>query len=121
MGYLCAEEDAKDVSSQTFCLPQPKEWVVPQETPDINLVKQDLATLKSTMWNYVGLMRSRTHLSRAEKILRHLHNEIDSFYKGNSLCQELLDLRNGVQTALLITYAALKNPQSIGCHYVTDK
>ena len=64
------------------------------------------------------LVRSATHLSRAEKILRHLHNEIDIFYKGYALNQDLLDLRNGTQTALLITYAALKNKQSIGCHYI---
>ncbi len=117
-GYLCAASDAKDIKEQTFRLPQPKEWVVPDKQPDLNLIKQDLATLKSTMWNYVGLVRSATHLSRAEKILRHLHNEIDIFYKGYALNQDLLDLRNGTQTALLITYAALKNKHSIGCHFI---
>ena len=117
-GYLCAAEDAQDMEKTSFRLPQPKEWIVPEKQPDLNLIKQDLATLKSTMWNYVGLVRSATHLSRAEKILRHLHNEIDAFYKGYALNQDLLDLRNGTQTALLITYAALKNKQSIGCHYI---
>ena len=118
MGYLCAEEDAKDIEAQTFHIPQPKEWVVPEEKPDINLIKQDLATLRSTMWNYVGLIRSEKHLVRAEKILRHLQNEIDAFYKGTALCQELLDLRNGTKTALMITYAALRNKRSIGCHFI---
>ena len=82
MGYLCAQEDAKDIATQQFHIPTPKEWVIPHETPDVNLIKQDLATLRSTMWNYVGLIRSQKHLARAEKILRHLHNEIDNFYKG---------------------------------------
>lgn len=118
MGYLCAEEDAKDIAAQSFHIPQPKEWVVPEEKPDINLIKQDLATLRSTMWNYVGLIRSEKHLVRAEKILRHLQNEIDAFYKGTALCQELLDLRNGTKTALMITYAALRNKRSIGCHFI---
>lgn len=121
MGYLCAAQDAREIAEQKFHIPQPKEWVIPQEEPDLNLIKQDLSTLRSTMWNYVGLLRSSKHLGRAEKILRHLHNEIDAFYKGTALCQELLDLRNGTQTALLITYAALKNKRSIGCHYLTDK
>lgn len=120
MGYLCAAQDAKDIATQTFHIPTPKAWVIPQETPDVNLIKQDLDTLRSTMWNYVGLMRSRKHLMRAEKILRHLHNEIDTFYKGAQPCQELIDLRNGVRTALLITYAALQNKRSVGCHYLTD-
>ena len=117
-GYLCAGADVKDIQTQSFRLPQPKAWVVPEKQPDLNLIKQDLATLKSTMWNYVGLVRSATHLSRAEKILRHLHNEIDAFYKGYALNQELLDLRNGTQTALLIVYAAIKNKHSIGCHFI---
>lgn len=121
MGYLCAESDAKEIANGSFHIPQPKPWVVPEEKPDLNLVKQDLATLRNTMWNYVGLIRSRKHLDRAEKILRHLHNEIDVFYKGAALCQELLDLRNGTQTALLITYAALKNRHSVGCHYLSDE
>ena len=120
MGYLCAQEDAKEIETQHFHIPTPKDWVIPSETPDINLIKQDLATLRNTMWNYVGLMRSRKHLERAEKILRHLRNEINVFYKETALCQELIDLRNGVRTALLITYAALQNKRSVGCHYLTD-
>lgn len=120
MGYLCAHADAQDIKSNSFHIPQPKQWVLPVEQPDINLIKQDLSSLRRTMWNYVGLIRSRKHLGRAEKILRHLHNEIDVFYKGTGLCQELLDLRNGTQTGLLITYAALKNRQSAGCHYISD-
>lgn len=119
-GYLCAAADEADIKQQLFHLPEPKEWIVPEKKPDMNLIKQDLATLKSTMWNYVGLVRSATHLSRAEKILRHLYNELDVFYKGYALNQELLDLRNGTQTGLLITYAALKNKRSIGCHYLSD-
>lgn len=117
-GYLCAAADVQDIQTETFRLPEPKAWVMPDKQPDLNLIKQDLATLKSTMWNYVGLVRSATHLSRAEKILRHLHNEIDAFYKDYALSRELLDLRNGTQTALLITYAALKNKHSVGCHFI---
>ena len=120
MGYLCAHADAADIAAQSFYTPEPKAWVVPEEKPDVNLIKQDLSALRSTMWNYVGLIRSQKHLARAEKILRHLHNEIDAFYKGTALCQELLDLRNGTRTALLITYAALQNKRSVGCHYLCD-
>ena len=38
----------------------------------------------------------------------------------NALTPRLLALRNAVQTALLITYAALRNPRSTGCHYRND-
>ena len=118
MGFLCARADAADISAQTFHIPTPKEWLMPSEKPDIALIRQDLATLRSTMWNYVGLIRSPKQLLRAEKILRHLRNEIDVFYKETALCQELIDLRNGLRTGLLITYAAVQNKRSIGCHYL---
>lgn len=120
MGYLCAQADAQDIATCDFHIPTPKDWIIPAEKPDVSLIQQDLATLRSTMWNYVGLIRSQKHLARAEKILRHLRNEIDVFYKETQLCQELIDLRNGVRTALLVTYAAVQNKRSIGCHYLSD-
>lgn len=118
MGFLCAHADARDIATQNFHIPTPKVWQMPSEKPDVALIQQDLATLRSTMWNYVGLIRSPKHLKRAEKILRHLRNEIDVFYKETALCQELIDLRNGLRTGLLITYAAVQNKRSIGCHYL---
>jgi len=119
MGVACAEADVLDIKRGGFVKAAPREWESPSSKADINLIRQDIATLQSTMWNYVGLIRSRTHLHRAEKILRHLHNEINEFYKGVQLTPELINLRNGTQTALLITYAALKNNKSIGCHYIS--
>ncbi|MDR0292475.1 MAG: FAD-dependent oxidoreductase [Elusimicrobium sp.] len=119
MGAACAAADAADVKRGGFVKAKPREWESPSSQADINLVKQDISTLQSTMWNYVGLIRSKTHLRRAEKILRHLHNEINEFYKGVQLTPELINLRNGAQTALLITYAALKNNKSSGCHCIS--
>ena len=72
------------------------------------------------MWNYVGLVRSKSRLDRAEKILRHLKNEIDIFYKDYKLTPQLLNLRNGTQVALLVTYAALKHKESCGTHFRID-
>jgi L-aspartate oxidase len=117
---LCAKSDIKDIKNDTFYLPPPKDWISPKETPDKNLIVQDISTIKNTMWNYVGLTRSENRLKRAEKILRHMKNEIDIFYKGFKVTQELLNLRNAAQTALLITYAALMNKRSCGTHYRED-
>lgn len=118
MADLCALEDAADVNKTDFYMSEPKTWESPDCEPDINLLKQDMQTLKNTMWNYVGLMRTHTHLNRAEKMLRHLKNEIDVFYKDFTVTPELLNLRNGTQTGLLIIYAALKNKTSLGCHFL---
>lgn len=117
---MCAKADIEDVKKSKFYIPEPKEWRSPTQVPDKNLIYQDISTIKNTMWNYVGLLRSESHLTRAEKILRHMKNEIDIFYKDVQVTQDLLNLRNGAQTALLITYAALKNKVSRGCHYRED-
>jgi len=117
---MCAKADIAELKKENFYIPVPKPWESPSTEPDKNLIYQDISTIKNTMWNYVGLIRSGNRLSRAEKILRHMKNEIDIFYKDFRITQDLLNLRNGSQTALLITYAALKNKVSLGCHYRDD-
>ena len=47
---------------------------------DSALISQDWLTIKNTMWNYVGLIRSRQRLQRARTILCHLYTEIEDFY-----------------------------------------
>ncbi len=117
---LTAKTDIAEIKKKDFYIPKPKAWKSPEALPDKNLIWQDIGVIKRTMWNYVGLIRSASRLSRAEKILRHLHNEIAVFYKGYKITEDLLKLRNAAQVALLITYAALKNKQSCGTHYRED-
>jgi L-aspartate oxidase len=73
------------------------------------------------MWNYAGVVRSPRRLSRARRILLELREEIQSFYRGCGLTRELIELRNAVQTALLVVHAAALNPVSKGCHYVAEE
>ena len=49
-----------------------------------------------------------------------LREEIQSFYRGAQLTRELIELRNAVQTALLVVHAASLNPTSRGCHYLVE-
>lgn len=86
-------------------------------THDPVLVRQDLATLRSTMWNYVGILRSQSRMTRALETLKDLKNQVDHFYWNVKVHREMLELRNGIQTAILITNSALKNPRSRGCHF----
>jgi L-aspartate oxidase len=72
------------------------------------------------MWNYAGVIRSSKRLTRARRILLELREETQSFYRGCRLSRPMIELRNAVQTALLVVYAAGLNPRSKGCHYVTD-
>src|SRR5690606_24770575 len=82
--------------------------------------QQDLSLVQQTMWNYAGIVRSPQRLARARRILLGLREEIQTFYRDCRLTRELVELRNAVQTALLVVHAAGLNPVSKGCHYITD-
>ena len=116
-GKLCADHLAQELKQRDDDFPPVDPWVMSDETADIALIQQDWMTIKQTMWNYVGLIRDKNRLNRAHKMLTELKWEIESFYGRCRLTPELLGLRNGVQTALLITQGALRNRRSIGCHY----
>ena len=97
------------------------EWIdTGKEEPDPALIKQDWITLRHIMWNYVGLVRTKRRLKRAITDLRHLWREVEEFYKNAKLTRELLELRNGIQTGLVIARAAQRNRTSRGCHYRKD-
>uniref|UniRef100_UPI004048F81D L-aspartate oxidase n=1 Tax=Cephaloticoccus sp. TaxID=1985742 RepID=UPI004048F81D len=116
-----AQADVKDIAGETFRLPQPQAWRSAANEVDPTLIRQDLQLLRSTMWNYAGIVRSPKRLTRARRILLELREEIQSFYRDYQVTQELIELRNAVQTALLVVHAASLNPVSKGCHYVVEK
>lgn len=118
---MTAQADAPDIKNKEYYLPDVREWVSPRETADEVLIGQDMRLIRSTMWNYVGLIRSPRRLQRARRILSQLDEEISSFYADNQLTRSLIELRNAVKTALLIVHAASLNPVSKGCHYVATE
>jgi L-aspartate oxidase len=87
---------------------------------DPALIQGDMQTIQNIMWHYVGLVRSAERLSRAIRELRHLWNEIETFYRTTKLDDGLIGLRNAVEVALIVAQAALHNRQSRGCHYRQD-
>ncbi len=90
------------------------------EEVDMACIKQDWQTLKNIMWNYVGLIRSKKRLKRAISDLKNLRNTIDEFYQNSLLDKNVIELKNGVQTGLIIATAAYSNPNSIGTHFRID-
>ena len=88
--------------------------------PDPALIQGDMQTIQNIMWHYVGLVRSGERLSRAIRELRHLWNEIETFYRTTKLSDGLIGLRNAVEVALIVAQAAQHNRQSRGCHYRQD-
>ncbi|MEN9403650.1 MAG: L-aspartate oxidase, partial [Verrucomicrobiota bacterium] len=82
------------------------------------LIRQDLQQIRQTMWNYAGIIRSPRRLARARHILLELREDIQAFYRDCRPTRDLIELRNAVQTALLVVHAAALNPVSKGCHFI---
>jgi L-aspartate oxidase len=87
---------------------------------DPALIQGDMQTVQNIMWHYVGLIRSGDRLSRAIRELRHMQNEVETFYRKTRLSDGLIGLRNAVEAGLVIAQAARHNRQSRGCHYRVD-
>ncbi len=116
-----ARADAGEIARDPFQAPAPRTWIGQTRDADPTLIRQDLQLLQSTMWNYSGIVRSPKRLTRARRILLELREEIGSFYRGCRVTRELVELRNAIQTALLVVHAASLNPRSKGCHYVVEE
>ena len=121
MAREAAADAAAELAGSRFEPPEVRPWEGRRVQADEDLIQQDLNLIKATMWNYVGLIRTGRRLQRARDMLRGLHAQVDDFYRGYAVSKALLNLRNAVQTALLVVYAAYYNTRSIGCHYRDDR
>lgn len=88
---------------------------------DLGLIQGDMQTIQNIMWYYVGLVRNVDRLTRAIRELRHLWNEVETFYRSTKLDDGLIGLRNAVEVASIVAQAALHNRTSRGCHYWEEK
>ncbi len=98
------------------------EWYYPEKGEEVDpaLINQDWISIRTTMWNYAGIIRTKKRLERARADLDYLRHRIEKFYKEVRMDPKVVGLKHGIQVALLITYAALGNPVSLGSHYLLD-
>lgn len=123
-GARAADQIATELAEGAF-VPQPADIPIWDESgltqdADPALIQGDMQTIQNIMWHYVGLIRSGERLSRAIRELRHLQNEIETFYRKTKLSDGLIGLWNAVEAALIIAKAARHNRQSRGGHYRVD-
>lgn len=116
----CAENILGKIDNSKLVLKRDiKQWIYTgNQIVDLALVRQDWMSLKSIMWNYVGIVRTEERLERAVLDLNYLKHRIEKFYCNVYLSKDLLELRNGVQAALIVAESAKQNKESKGCHYV---
>lgn len=122
-GFRGAEAAVRDLAEPE--MPNPTDlasWRMPQapQATDPLLIDQDWGLIRSTLWNYAGIVRTGARLERAKADLHYLAHRIERFYHEAQLSRGLLELRSGILCARLILNAALQNPESRGCHYRVD-
>lgn len=117
-GHLASVEILKRIKDEEVYSPsQIKNWIDGDQEVDTALIHQDWLTLKQTMWNYVGLTRSKDRLARGEAMFRELHVEVSRFYRDAKLVDQLIGLRNAVEVAQLVLAASRRNQMSVGCFF----
>jgi len=76
--------------------------------------------LQKIMWDKVGIIRTEKKLKQALQELQDLKKKIPANLKIKSLNIELLETKNMLDVACLITKAALKRKRSLGTHFLEN-
>ena len=84
------------------------------------IISHNWAELRKIMWNYVGILRSDKMLAYAKDRLNVIHSEINEFYHNHHINMDLLELRNIIDVATIITTSAMMRKESRGLHYNKD-
>jgi len=124
-GMVWGIKAARHIANNFYATKPYKESEIPpwrfpekEEEADPALIQQDWLSIRSTMWNYVGIIRTVKRLERAMADLGYLKNRIDDFYRRAHLEPMVINLRNGIRTALMIAEAAITNRSSRGAHFI---
>jgi len=80
----------------------------------------DLSALRNTMTRDVGLVKSNSRLSRARRRIDHLRVEFEKIWSSSLPTRELVELRNLLICADLITDASMRRAENVGLHFNID-
>ena len=123
-GVKSAEDIIKntDIKKNPYLISETPKWKYPRPMDELDpaLIWQDLVAVKSTMWNYSGIIRTTKKLERAKLDLEYLRQRIINFYTRTEITNQMVNLRDCIQTAALVVTSAYKNKTSLGSHFIKN-
>ncbi len=120
MAHNCVEALRKNPPSMPkHSIP---EWIRPtQKDADEMIVIQHMwSEIRTLMWNYVGIVRSKKRLERALHRLDVILSEVKEYYSQMQMHPDILELRNIALVAHLSVRCALLRQESRGIHFNLD-
>jgi len=84
------------------------------------VVEHNWNEVRTSMWDYVGIVRTNNRLERALRRITNLEHEIREYYLDYLITADTLELRNIVAVANIIVRSAMKRKESRGLHYTLD-
>jgi len=119
-----AKSCAKDINKNSIgkMLPTIDDWDASRVEPSKEkvVVTHLWHEVRRIMWNFVGIVRSDSRLKSAYNRLQQIHKEVDNYYQLYTITDDLIELRNLVQTSKIIVESALSRKESRGLHFNQD-
>ncbi len=120
MGIMAAETIPETLADS--CAANVRDWSYGRARPlsESVLIDHAWASLRSVMWDYVGIVRTDRRLHRSLRFIEVISEEVEEDYWSHMPCTDLLELRNICTVGDVLVRSALKRRESRGLHYNLD-
>ncbi|MDC0708775.1 L-aspartate oxidase [Stigmatella sp. ncwal1] len=121
-GHRAALTTAEEIRTLPSSVQEPPEWDAGSavDSDESVVVTHNWDEIRRLMWNYVGIVRTDKRLMRARRRLDLLREEIRDYYWRFKVTQDVIELRNIADVALLIVDCASRRKESRGLHFTLD-